>query len=128
VARAGLLGLLKEMLCENLEFGNKVSVRLDLASLPLIRGTQDCLSLGVESKQTVKLVADFQQRVAVKPAKKVWKQFPLLFDPQIAGGLLFTIAQHESLALLEALHNHGDTNATVIGHVEDFQESQIFFD
>jgi selenide,water dikinase len=124
VAHSGLLGLLAGTLHEH-NLGHKVTVRLDMASMPLIQGVQDCLRAGIESKATAKQAALVYDRVKVMPEKNTLDLFPILFDPQIAGGLLFSVAADESLAVLKALHGQGDLSAAIIGHVEDPQDAQI---
>ena len=125
VSRSGLAGLLSEMHGEHMQFGKKVSVRLNLLSLPLLRGVEECLRLGIESVQTAKNVEQVRERVSLKSARKALDYFPLLFDPQLAGGMLFTVSQKDSAAALEDLFAHGYTGASVIGSVEDQHEAQI---
>jgi selenide,water dikinase len=125
VAHTGLLGLLAGTLHEHANLGGKVTIRIDMASVPLVQGVRDCLLAGIESKATAKQVAMVCERVTVKPAKSTLELFPILFDPQIAGGLLFSVAANESLAVLKALHAQGDHSAAIIGHVEDPQDAQI---
>jgi selenide,water dikinase len=125
VGRTGLLGALAKILRESWQLDYKVAVRLDLTSVPIIFGAIDCLRLGIESRRTAKNVEMIHEQLMIKTAKTSLDQFPVLFDPQTAGGLLFSVAAPESLTMLKALHEQGYQSAAVIGRVEGFQDAQI---
>ena len=82
----GLLGHLLEMVK-----ASRVDAELDLGAVPLLAGAQTCIANGIASSlapQNLRLrraVRDHDQ-VAGDP------RYPLLFDPQTAGGLLASVS------------------------------------
>ncbi len=107
----GLLGHLFEMTA-----ASNVSAQINLAVLPLFDGAQDCIGAGVVSSlqsANVRL-----SRVIQNPESFVdHPRYPLIFDPQTAGGLLASVPAYrvdECVAMLKGL---GYTSATAIGCV-----------
>ncbi len=107
----GLLGHLVEMIKPA-----GVDVALDLNALPLLEGALDTVSAGITSSlqpQNVRLrraIHDLQS-VADDP------RYPLLFDPQTAGGLLASVPGDQVEACVAALKEAGYGHAVVIGEV-----------
>lgn len=58
----------------------------------------------------------FEQWVNFAPTLEDYQQ-DLLFDPQTSGGLLIAVAPEKAEALLDRLHQSGDTLASLIGEV-----------
>ena len=107
----GLLGHLVEMTRPS-----GVDARLSLSALPLLDGAQECVAQGiVSSLQTSNLrlrrVLHNQQAYAAHP------RYPLLFDPQTAGGLLASVPAAQAGACLDALRAAGYADAAAIGDV-----------
>jgi selenide,water dikinase len=106
----GLLGHLSEMLR-----GAHCGARLSLSSLPVLEGAMDTLAQGIlsslqpENLRLRRAVVNLE-RVAGDP------RYPLLFDPQTAGGLLAGVPPESSDALLQALTGAG-YRAARIGEV-----------
>ena len=93
-----------------------VSARIDLGALPLLEGALECVGAGIVSS----LQADNQQvRQALRNDEPYAQhaRFPLLFDPQTAGGLLASVPATRAQACIEALHRMGYTQAAIIGEV-----------
>jgi selenide, water dikinase len=89
----GLVGHLLEMVN-----ASAVNVALDLASLPILWGAQETLAQGiVSSLQTQNLQA--AQAIANADAYAHHPTYPLLFDPQTAGGLLAAVPAAPSPSL-----------------------------
>ena len=108
----GLLGHLLEM-----TRASEVDVRLDVNAIPLLEGAADTVAAGILSSlqpQNLRLrrgIADLE-RAARHP------HFPLLFDPQTAGGLLAGVPGDQASACIEALRRRGYPQAAIIGRVE----------
>jgi selenide,water dikinase len=107
----GLAGHLYEMLR-----ASDCSAQLSLDKLPLLPGAAELAHAGIESSlqpQNIRIRhrivddADFSKHAA----------YPLLFDPQTAGGLLASVAAAEAEDCLAQLHAQDYTEARIIGHV-----------
>ena len=108
----GLLGHLVEM-----TRASDVDVRLELDAVPLLEGAEQTVAAGILSSlqpQNVRL------RRAVRDPDSLGDhpRYPLLFDPQTAGGLLASVPAEQASACLEELHELGYTDAVIIGQVE----------
>jgi selenide,water dikinase len=107
----GLLGHLDEMArASNLRY------QLDLTALPVLDGAVECLQRGFVSS----LQASNARR-APEPVPS-WvrtrpERYPLLFDPQTAGGLLASVSPEHSTACVAALRAAGYVQASEIGVV-----------
>ena len=111
----GLLGHLVEM-----TRASGVDVRLALASVPVLDGALETSAAGLLSslhphnvrlRRAVAAVADFE-RAALDP------RYPLLYDPQTAGGLLAGVPGDRADACVDVLRAQGYAQAAVIGTVE----------
>ena len=108
----GLLGHLVEM-----TKASGVDVRLALASVPVLDGALETSAAGLLSSlhpHNVRLrraVVDVE-RAALDP------RYPLLYDPQTAGGLLAGVPGDRADACVDDLRAQGYAQAAVIGVVE----------
>ena len=115
----GLAGHLVEMLK-----ASQLSAELRMDDVPVLAGTQDLVSDGVQST----LAPD--NRIA---AAKVELQlddidsdrFASLFDPQTCGGLLFGVKPEEVDQILEYLGENGFTHSRVIGDIVANREQPV---
>jgi selenide,water dikinase len=108
----GLLGHLVEM-----TRASEVDVELDLAQLPVLDGAAETLARGIFSSlqpQNVRLRRAIRHLEVVGAAPL----YPLLFDPQTAGGLLASVPAARAEACLEALKAQGYERAAIIGTVQ----------
>ena len=107
----GLLGHLVEM-----TRASEVDARLILDSIPVLDGARESVARGVFSSlqpQNVRLrraVRDLDRAQALP-------LYPLLFDPQTAGGLLAGVPGARAEACVAALRAAGCARAAIIGHV-----------
>ena len=94
-----------------------VDAELDLAALPLLEGAEETVAAGILSSLQP---ANVRLRRAIhdQPAWVEHPRYPLLFDPQTAGGLLAGVPAERAEACLSALHALGYGQAAIIGRVE----------
>lgn len=95
---------------------SEVALELRLADLPLLSGALDCVKAGILST----LYPDnLRSKRAISNLDVVENkdQFPLLFDPQTAGGLLASIPAQNAEACLRDLRAHSYPCAQIIGSV-----------
>ena len=108
----GLLGHLVEMV----KAGN-VDATLSLPRVPLLDGLRETLAAGIFSSlqpQNVRL------RRAIRNLEEVADHplYPILFDPQTAGGLLASVPPERVEACIAVLRDAGYAAAAVVGSVE----------
>ena len=107
----GLLGHLLEMTRPS-----GVDVCIRLSALPLLDGAQECVATGIVSSLQG---ANARLRHAVRNQQQFVQhpRYPLLFDPQTAGGLLASVPPQQADACVAALRGLGYLEAVVIGQV-----------
>jgi selenide,water dikinase len=108
----GLLGHLVEMLN-----ASKVSASLNLNSLPLLEGVTELSRQGIESS----LKEDNQNAMADYHKPAVHPTYPILFDPQTAGGLLFSVSEDFAQECVVELNKTSAPGATIIGSVNEIR-------
>ena len=107
----GLLGHLVEM-----TRASETDVQLELEAVPLLDGAEETVAAGILSSlqpQNVRL----RRAVRDPDALSAHARYPLLFDPQTAGGLLASLPATHVSACLEELHQLGYAHAVNIGRV-----------
>jgi selenide,water dikinase len=104
----GLLGHLIEMLA-----ASGADASLDLDAIPLLPGAAGLSADGIEST----LKPDNENAVAARHQPAAHIAYPLLFDPQTAGGLLFGVPQDRAQACLTELREAAAPDAAIVGHV-----------
>jgi selenide, water dikinase len=107
----GLLGHLVEMVR-----ASDADVTLAIDRVPLLEGAKETVALGIFSSlqpQNVRL------RRAIRDVETAGKHplYPLLFDPQTAGGLLAAVPLGQAEPCIAALRAAGYPDANVIGFV-----------
>ena len=108
----GLLGHLVEM-----TRASQVGACLDLGRLPVLDGAEATIAAGIFSTlqpQNVRLRRAIRNLDAAVQAPR----YPLLFDPQTAGGLLASVPSDQAAACLAELQGLGYDHAAIIGAVE----------
>jgi selenide,water dikinase len=107
----GLLGHLVEMVR-----ASDVDVTLAIGRVPVLDGARETVARGIFSSlqpQNVRL------RRAIRDVESAARHplYPLLFDPQTAGGLLAAVPLGEALRCVAALRAAGYADADVVGFV-----------
>jgi selenide,water dikinase len=109
----GLLGHAVEM-----TRASAVDVTLDLSALPALDGAIELMaggffsSLQAENVRLRRAIVNLEE-VAVHPA------YPLIFDPQTAGGLLASVPGDKVEACVNALRSRGHGRAVAMGDVRE---------
>ncbi len=108
----GVLGHLVEML----RIGG-VDIYIDINSLPVLKGAIESMQLGIFSSLQP---SNVRLRRAIKNQEQAVTHtyYPLLFDPQTAGGLLASVPKQYEQACITELQNLGYSEACTIGYVE----------
>jgi selenide,water dikinase len=107
----GLLGHLIEMVK-----ASAVDANLMLAAIPLLDGLRETLAMGIVSSlqpQNVRL----RRAIRNLEAAAAHPLYPVLFDPQTAGGLLASLPAPEAAPCVAALRAQGYAQATIVGAV-----------
>lgn len=107
----GLLGHLVEM-----TRASSVDAELEIEALPVLDGAEDCVARGVVSSLQP---ANLRLKRALKDQAGVidHPRYPLLFDPQTAGGLLASVPPGEAEACMAALKAAGYHASAIIGRI-----------
>jgi len=115
----GLLGHLVEM-----TRASACGAVLNLDALPLLDGAGETLAQGIFSSlqpQNLRL-----RRAVQRPEDAArHPHYPLLFDPQTAGGLLASVPSEKAEGCIAELHRLGYTAACVIGRVESLSKDSV---
>jgi selenide,water dikinase len=93
-----------------------VGAVLSLPSVPLLEGARQCVEAGVLSTlhpQNIRC----SQAISNLEMGATSSVYPLLFDPQTAGGLIGTVKREAADALLQALREAGYPASAIVGRV-----------
>ena len=109
----GLLGHLYE-LCS----ASQAKVRVRMGSVPILPGAAECVGKGIfSSLQPANL--RLKRAVSNEATALHHPAYPLLFDPQTAGGLLASVPKAKAQACVEALKAAGYDATAIIGEVSE---------
>jgi selenide,water dikinase len=92
-------------------------------AIPLLDGALETVRAGILSSLQPQ---NLRLRRAIHEIEQSSKHpaFPLLFDPQTAGGLLAGVPKEQVNACIVELHALGYTEAVIIGQVEPLSNQQ----
>ncbi len=107
----GLLGHLVEMTRPS-----GIDAEINLSQLPVLDGAEVCVAMGIVSSLQS---ANVRLRRAIRNqgAMVTHPRYPLIFDPQTAGGLLASVPADHADACIKALRDLGYVHTCVIGKV-----------
>ncbi len=113
----GLLGHLVEM-----TRAAGVDAHVDMAAVPLLDGATETVAAGILSSLQPQ---NLRLRRAVRDLESAARhpQYPLLFDPQTAGGLLAGVPAERAQACVARLKEMGYGTAAVVGRIEQRGEA-----
>jgi selenide,water dikinase len=113
----GLLGHLVEMTRPS-----GVDAELNMSTLPLLDGAVECVKAGMVSSLHP---ANVRLRRAIRNAQDfaLDPRYPLLFDPQTAGGLLASVPAAQAATCVQALQAAGYTHTAIIGRITEQGEA-----
>ena len=113
----GLLGHLMEMIR-----ASGVAVELDLEAIPVLAGARETVQRGITSSLQPQ---NLQASAYINNVSEVsaLARYPLLFDPQTAGGLLAAIPAEKADSCLAALQVQGYGDSRLIGRIMPAKET-----
>lgn len=114
----GIIGHLIEM-----TKASGVDAVLHMDAIPILDGAMDTVAAGILSSLQPQ---NLRLRRAVQDIESASRHavFPLLFDPQTAGGLLAGVAQDQADACIKELQTLGYTDSRVIGRIETLSDKE----
>jgi selenide,water dikinase len=109
----GLLGHLVEM-----TRASGTDAAIDLDAVPALDGALEVIERGIVSSLQAENVR-LRRAIAGAAAVAGRRKYPLLFDPQTAGGLLAGVPRESAEACVDALRAAGYGRAAIVGRVEE---------
>ena len=99
-----------------LDVASGVDVELDLGAIPYLDGARETVAAGITSTLQPQ---NLRLRRAISNVAEVGEdpRFPLIFDPQTAGGLLASVPQDRAEDCVGALRDLGYDRTAIIGTV-----------
>jgi len=116
----GLLG----HACEMIE-GSDVGFKINSAAVPVFKGVQELMETGFVPGGLYRN-RDFQINKIVKEKSCPDWLFDVLFDPQTAGGLFFSLPANKAQNLVKKMRAAGIGDAAVVGEVVKEHPGKIF--
>ena len=100
---------------------SKVTIVLELSLLPLFPGVEKLARKPYLTRAAAANASDVT-RALRKEGKPDPGRLEFLYDPQVSGGLLISVAAADAEILLEKCRARGAQTATIIGEVVDRQD------
>ncbi|MGF1479615.1 MAG: selenide, water dikinase SelD [Cyanophyceae cyanobacterium] len=113
----GLLGHLAEMID-----ASGVSVQLEMSAIPVLEGALETVKRGITSSlqsQNLRASSYISDRSQINDLPK----YPLLFDPQTAGGLLASVPAELAAECLKSLQAAGYPVSEIIGRIVEKEKT-----
>jgi selenide,water dikinase len=109
--------------CEMIE-GGDVGLRINSTSVPVLTGVRDLMETGFVPGGLYRN-KEFRINQVIKEKSCPDWLFDLLFDPQTAGGLFFSLPANKAQKLVETMQAAGIKHAAVVGDVVKEHPSKI---
>lgn len=103
-----------------------VTFRIDVERVPVMSGALDLYRRGVTTGVNGSNRELVTGHVRFETKLPPWHQ-EIVFDPQTAGPLLFSVAAEQAEALVADLQAHGMPSAALIGEVLPYQDTCLIF-
>jgi selenide,water dikinase len=114
----GLLGHLVEM-----TKASGVDATVNLATIPALDGVLEVMGAGIFSSLQAENVR-LRRAIAGREEAAADRAYPLIFDPQTAGGLLASVPNDNVGACVNALRDLGYGSAIAVGEVREADTGQ----
>ena len=95
---------------------HSLTCEINLEKLPMFQGVEVLLKRGIRSTLAPNNETAAMAEVDFKEVSSS-SRYPILFDPQTSGGLLFSVPEAAAENCLEAIHSGGTSGACVIGRI-----------
>ncbi|MBN1473706.1 MAG: selenide, water dikinase SelD [Syntrophaceae bacterium] len=96
--------------------GSDVGLRINSAAVPVFEGVRQLVETGFVPGGLYRN-KDFRIKQVQKEKTCPDWLFDILFDPQTAGGLFFSLPQKQANVLLKKMHDEGISDAAIVGEV-----------
>jgi selenide, water dikinase len=100
---------------------SQVTFKIVVDKLPIMQQALEMYKKGINTGMNLSNRELVKKHFLLKKALPSWHQ-EILFDPQTSGGLLVALPENQAETLLKSLHNHGTTQACIIGKVSQLQD------
>jgi selenide,water dikinase len=110
--------------CEMIE-GGDVGMNINSAAVPVFEGVRDLMETGFVPGGLYRNKNFRISQIEVANTCPAWI-LDILFDPQTAGGLFFSLPQKQAQKLVEKMHHSGIGDAVVVGEVVADHPGKIF--
>ena len=110
--------------CEMIE-GSDVGMRINSAAVPIFVGVQELVETGFVPGGLYRNKNFRIKQIETAATCRAWI-LDVLFDPQTAGGLLFSLTDKQAQGLVKKMHQAGIKDAAIVGEVVADHPGKIF--
>jgi selenide,water dikinase len=110
--------------CEMIE-GSDVGMRINSAAVPIFAGVQELVETGFVPGGLYRNKNFRIKQIEAAATCRTWI-LDVLFDPQTAGGLFFSLPSKQAQGLVEKMRSAGIVDAAVVGEVVADHPGKIF--
>jgi selenide,water dikinase len=110
--------------CEMIE-GSDVGMRINSAAVPIFVGVQELVETGFVPGGLYRNKNFRIKQIEAAATCRTWI-LDVLFDPQTAGGLLFSLPGKQAQGLVDKMRSAGIVDAAIVGEVVADHPGKIF--